>query len=331
MLSNVTPFTLKTFLSVCDTGSFSEAAEKIGITQSAVSQTISRLENKINLKLFDKSQRPYVLTQAGLTLLTVVPSFLEQIEIANHSLLRLRDGKPSHVRFGMSEVASKVCGKDLEAALISRLSSLDVKSGLIPFIQSEFEEGRLDLALVPELDVSQGIIGYQLTEEDYYVVTPSALTNNQNNCDISELRKVLNCPFISYRQDSMDRIRSQRFLRQMGIPYFVKFQLENTEAITNAVGCGFGWTILPTFTLWNALEKPDTVTVHKINNGGLRKRLYLVTRDPIFLELLEVCKSVFCRKFENNYRVKIAKNCPALLEGLSLNLKEINLCHHLGI
>src|SRR6266513_347485 len=59
---------LEVFLTVAREGRFSRAAEKLFRTQSAVSQTIRKLEDEIGEPLFDRSSREGVLTDAGNTL-----------------------------------------------------------------------------------------------------------------------------------------------------------------------------------------------------------------------------------------------------------------------
>lgn len=234
MLYDVPPSHLKAFLLTSKSRSFSDAAERLGVTQSAVSQIVNRLEEKLELQLFDRRKRPYQLTEAGRLLSVAVPTLLEQLDYIESSLMKLREGKPSVLRLGISKVASDVFGESLETALIPQLSSLEVVSGLIPMIQEQFKKGAVDIAVVPEIDFSEGMFGYLLTEEDYFIVTPSSATGGKNHISQEELRKNLNLPFVSYRQQSLDRKRSQMLLRQLKMPSSILYELENTRAVVRA-------------------------------------------------------------------------------------------------
>src|SRR5262245_7864909 len=64
-LEGVTLDQLRTLRAVAETGSFSSAARKLGITQAAVSQAMERLEAQLGLRLFDRSGRTARLTQHG--------------------------------------------------------------------------------------------------------------------------------------------------------------------------------------------------------------------------------------------------------------------------
>ena len=57
--------TLRSFLAIIDKGSFSAAAEQVGRTQSAVSLQIARLEERMQVSLFERSSRSVRLTPEG--------------------------------------------------------------------------------------------------------------------------------------------------------------------------------------------------------------------------------------------------------------------------
>ena len=59
---------LRIFEAVADSGNVSQAARKLGVTQSAVSQTLSQVEQILGTALFDRSHRPFKLTPAGIAL-----------------------------------------------------------------------------------------------------------------------------------------------------------------------------------------------------------------------------------------------------------------------
>ena len=83
-------FQLETFLAVAEEKSFSRAAARMHRTQSAVSQTISKLEDELGERLFDRSSRDGSLTDAGQVLQTYAKELLNVREEARESLKELR-------------------------------------------------------------------------------------------------------------------------------------------------------------------------------------------------------------------------------------------------
>ena len=70
-------FRLKVFAAVAEAGSFTKAAERLGISQAAVSQNISALEKAAGVRLFDRLRREVVLTKAGHVFLRYVRNILD--------------------------------------------------------------------------------------------------------------------------------------------------------------------------------------------------------------------------------------------------------------
>ena len=98
---------LSVFMVVGQEGSFTRAASRLGVSQSAVSHTIRRLEEAIGVKLLNRSTRRVTLTDSGEKLLaTVVPS-LRQIEGRIEELRHLKDAPRGLVRITTSTTAAK--------------------------------------------------------------------------------------------------------------------------------------------------------------------------------------------------------------------------------
>src|SRR5437588_4090609 len=82
---------LEVFLAVAHEGRFSRAAEKLFRTQSAVSQTIHKLEQELGEPLFDRSSREGVLTDAGRVLKEYAEQLLNLRNNAREALVELRE------------------------------------------------------------------------------------------------------------------------------------------------------------------------------------------------------------------------------------------------
>jgi DNA-binding transcriptional LysR family regulator len=77
---NITLRQLQVFLSVADTRNFSRTGEQIGLTQPAVSRSITELEAQLGLQLLNRTTREVDLTEAGRSLSARLPRVLEDLE-----------------------------------------------------------------------------------------------------------------------------------------------------------------------------------------------------------------------------------------------------------
>ncbi|MBO9645159.1 MAG: LysR family transcriptional regulator [Pseudacidovorax sp.] len=89
---------LQAFLAVASTGSFTQAAEYLSLSPSAVSQLIIELESLLDYKLFDRSTRKVALSAAGRTFLPSVRDLLRQMDTTRMVATDIRDQAAGLVR-----------------------------------------------------------------------------------------------------------------------------------------------------------------------------------------------------------------------------------------
>lgn len=95
---NLTQF--EVFVAIVDTGSFTEAAETVGLTQSAVSYALSKLEDELGVTLLERSRRGVTVTRIGEDVLQHARSILTQIEVVRQKTARERGLSVGKLRFG---------------------------------------------------------------------------------------------------------------------------------------------------------------------------------------------------------------------------------------
>src|SRR5206468_1412011 len=89
---------LLAFLAVTKEGSFTRAAAKLGVSQSALSHTIRGLEERLGLRLLTRTTRSVAPTEAGERLLSTVGPRFEEIEAELEALTELREKPAGTVR-----------------------------------------------------------------------------------------------------------------------------------------------------------------------------------------------------------------------------------------
>lgn len=95
MLDNVTINQLRAFVAVCDQGSFSGAARKLGRAQSAISHAVKALESAFDVELFERNTRKAQLSAAGRSLLPDARAVISRVEeMKNHAGAIAKSGVP---------------------------------------------------------------------------------------------------------------------------------------------------------------------------------------------------------------------------------------------
>jgi len=108
MVSNRTDLAdLAAFLVVAEERSFTRAAAKLGVSQSALSHTMRRLEERMGLRLLTRTTRSVSPTEAGEKLVALLAPAMDQIDFGIAQVTQLRDKPSGNIRITASEHAAK--------------------------------------------------------------------------------------------------------------------------------------------------------------------------------------------------------------------------------
>ena len=139
---------LSTFVMVAREGSFTKAAAKLGISQSALSYTIKELEARLKLRLLTRTTRSVSPTAAGERLLRNVGPRLEEIEVELAALSELRDKPSGTIRVTATEYATTAILLPKLAKLLRSYPDIKVEIindyGLTDIVAQRFDAGVRD-------------------------------------------------------------------------------------------------------------------------------------------------------------------------------------------
>lgn len=142
---------LQTLVAVAQSQSFSRAAEQLGVTQSAISQSIKNLESKLKTPLFKRSGKKVVLTQEGEKLFEMAEHFLSSMEETLEQIKYAPEQMQGKIRIGTLNGV----GKSWLAPEIFQFAKhypdlkIFIKMGLQKDLVAEFEELKLDILILP--------------------------------------------------------------------------------------------------------------------------------------------------------------------------------------
>lgn len=191
---------LRVFVRVMDRGSFSAAAKDLGLTPSAVSKLVSRLEDRLGARLLERSTRRLALTPEGETLLARARRIVADVEEAEAEVMSVR-GAPrgrlhinSGTAFGLHQLAPALAdflGRypeiDIELTITDRLvdlieeqADIAVRSGHIPqgpFIQRKVADLQRVICAAPSYLARRGTprVAADLKDHDCIVVAGRGL------------------------------------------------------------------------------------------------------------------------------------------------------------
>ena len=121
---------IRVFKTVYEENGFNRAAEKLFVTQSAVSQTIANLEHKLDTLLFHR--KPLKLTEAGMRLLHYAQTVLSEEETVLADLSNIKNGILSTLHLAMNSTINQQFGASLVDEFLQQHPLTRIKISVLP-------------------------------------------------------------------------------------------------------------------------------------------------------------------------------------------------------
>lgn len=231
----------KTFIAVARDGTFTGAGAQLGLTQSAVSAQIRRLEDYLGVELFDRGARAAVLNVHGREML---PQAEELVAMAERMASA---GGAGHVSGSLRIGAIASVQQDLlvRALGLFRAQYPDVRVRIVPGVSlsllGQVDAGEVDLAVLirPPFALPPELGWQPLLSEPVALAVPAAMPE-------APWRELLATqPFIRYDRASFGGRVVDLFLKKQRIRVHEAVELDEIEAIANMVRHGLGVALLP--------------------------------------------------------------------------------------
>ena len=267
---------LEVFLAVTREGTFSRAAEKLHRTQSAVSQSIHKLESDIGEPLFDRSSRDGLLTDAGRVLKEYAERLLNLRDDANGALAELRELQRGKLAIAANEFTALYLLPVLaEFRRLHPMIRIMVHRSLGSHIPDDLLRHTSELGVLtydPEEPQLHSIIVY--LDELIFVVPPTHPLAAESEVSIRQLGAE---SFVAHIVSSPYREKVIQAFRRHKTPLHMDIELPTLQAIKRFVAMGNEVALLLEISVENELARGELVRI-PVHELRLHRKLRLVYR-----------------------------------------------------
>lgn len=259
-------------------GSLTAAAEKLCLSQSALSHSVRKLEQQMGTAVWIREGRKLRLTQAGQLLLSLANRLLPQFEHAEEMVRRMARGQKGMLRIGMEchpcyQWLLKVVGPFLQ-----QWPDVDVD------VKQQFQFGGMaalfghdiDLLVTPDPLYRKGLIFEPVFDYELRLVVPPghplAGKHSAHPQDL-EQETLITYPVETERLDIFSY-----FLLPAGCRPARHKTIETTEIMLQMVSAGRGVSALPGWLVDEYRERIPVETV-RLGEGGVHKQIWLGLRE----------------------------------------------------
>ncbi|MFO0878430.1 MAG: LysR family transcriptional regulator [Gemmataceae bacterium] len=286
---------LETLVLAAESGSFTQAARRLGLTQAAVSQRIAILEREVGVALFQRQSGRVVLTAAGHLLHDHATRILALHDQARAALAQ----GPVHITGELVLVASTLPGEHLLPGFLARFQKLypDVQVRVricdSENVFSDIEQGRGQLGLAGCRSSSAHLEHQPFARDQFRLVVPR--DHPLSHCGRISLEKLRTIRIIMREPGSGSRRCLERTLADAGIVLadLVALEMNSSEAIKEAICQGMGGAFLSTRVVQSALDEGKLAAL-QVEGLPLERELFavydrrraLATTSRLFLDLI---------------------------------------------
>lgn len=249
----LSPVHLHTLIAVVRTGSFADAARRLGYTSSAVSQQIAALERSIKVPLFERDARSIRATAAAEILALRAQQALAGLEALRSEIDEIAAGNLGRIRLGSFPTASHAIVPLALAAFRKEYPAVDIQldEGEPDELIGLIEDGLLNLTLVYQYDLvprrwPSKLVRSPLLEESLVLLLPAEhRLAGSTEVELSELRDE---SWVATRESTAGATCLRRMCANSGFEPAVNFRSNDYGVIHAFVGSGLGVAVVPTLS-----------------------------------------------------------------------------------
>jgi DNA-binding transcriptional LysR family regulator len=234
---------------LADEGSFGRAAERLGYTQSAVSQQIATLERLVGEQLVERpgGPRPISLTEAGVLLLRHAQSIVARLQAAHADLDALRAGEAGALRVGTFQSAGARLLPEIMRRYRERWPQVEIRLDELEDDAAvvAIERGEIDVGFV-QLPVGDAPLeATELLRDPHVLIVPASSPLAERR---PTLQEIADQPLVGFR-DTHAVAQIVAGFQAAGVEPNWAYRSNDNPTIQGLVAAGVGAAVMPRLTV----------------------------------------------------------------------------------
>ena len=271
---------IRSFLVVCNTGNVSLGAKILHKAQSTVSKQIAVLEEHAGIDLFDRSERPWTLTEAGRHFQNFAQEFVNKGVELDNILNEISGGVRGECRIGATTSLGTILLPRLVAKLLRREPTRKITL-VVRGHEATYDAVRnaeVQFAIVFSDEPPQDLKALVLKKERFCLVTASENAMHRKPVGKAQLRRL---PLVAGTDEGLTMAIANKLLAKVGLEeQKVALRVCNIEAIKRVLLAGFGNAVLPHYAVKEELSAGRLAEI-PVQNARWTGQIILVERPRV--------------------------------------------------
>ncbi len=266
-----------------ETGNFSQVAEKLNITQPALSKQILSLEKELGTQLFDRNRNPVALTAAGEHFIREAKEILYKESQLVKSMEQFSSGDKGQLVIGITPFRSAYLIPETVKKVREKFPGVQVKLAEegSEALRKDAAEGMFDFAVV-NMPVDESVLDAVLIEPDSLaLVIPEAMDSAFKGKDEVDFSACRDIPFVILGANQEMRQLFEKLCTDSGIRPETAAEVVNLTSAWEMACAGVGATLLPVQFVNG--KRDSHVTVVKLKNSFYLRQPAVVAKKGQYL------------------------------------------------
>ncbi|MDP4171111.1 MAG: LysR family transcriptional regulator [Bacillota bacterium] len=238
-------FQYEVFLTVVESGSFTKAGEKLGLSQSGVSHNISTLETELGIVLLRRNRNGISLTDAGERIIPHIRQIIHHAKLLEQEAALIQGIEVGSIKIGTFPSFSSKFLPGLIHKFIKKFPGIQIElyEGGYDNIEDWIASGTVDIGFLTH--PSREFETIPLLKDELFVLVPE--NHRLNTMKLVQVESIHNESFIMPKAGCDVLIK--RLFRENNVLPNVIFEIEDNNTIISMVQEGLGITIIPEMVL----------------------------------------------------------------------------------
>jgi len=276
---NITFRQLQIFEAVAQTQSYTRAAERLHMTQPAVSMQMKQLEENVGLDLFERQGKKIVITVAGEKLRKHANKIINRFEVLQSSINKLKKGQHEQIKISAATTANHFVTHMM--AEFSRMHQyinikLDITNRVT--LVKQLQDYDPDFVIMGEPPSKLDLDSQLIMENPLVVIaSPQHPLVGQYKSKKIPMEEIIKEAFVVREEGSGTKAAIRRHFKKHGYDFISSYEMSSNESIKHAVVAGLGLGIVALHTIKLELEA-GKVVILDVENFPLERYWHLVSR-----------------------------------------------------
>ncbi|EEY35025.1 LysR family transcriptional regulator [Pseudoleptotrichia goodfellowii] len=281
---------LKIFYEASNEKSFTKAAKKLYISQSAVSIQIKKLEHTLGLQLIERNSKNFKLTFAGKELFRMSRDIFEKISRMENEMRKILQYKKGKISIG----ATHNIGEPVLPGIMIEFRKNNPEIEFDLYIKNKeslikhLKEGTVDIALMEEYFIEDKEIKVIETEEYPFVVV--------SGTEVRDYRELIDIPLLK-RDTMLTNKYLDLFEKIIGFNLDKRISINGSiETMKNLIKNGLGFAVLPYYSVYEEIKKGTLKVIYSFEKSEDKFQIVFIRENEEkegitkFVEFLESYK-----------------------------------------